>query len=147
MFHHAVGTKTFARRALAVITQVHPRCVHPGEPRRIRGVVAFDEVDGLIDKFLIFRLHPLLGQRAGVDPFLHANGPKQRINFGAFGIGGLTVQNTARTKLSIETRVLRIEVLFWFFFGVQVIQISVKLFEAWTVGRISFRSPRWFLLN
>src|SRR5918994_2957632 len=64
---------------LGVGAQVHVSGVHPDEERRVALLLALDEVDARLNRLVVDRLHPLLGERPGVlDPLL-AEGPVARI--------------------------------------------------------------------
>ena len=99
---------------------MHVRGVEPHEEGHAGVIVALDEVDGLIEDFVVHRLHPLLGQRTGVDDGLAALAVR------------LAVQDAARTEVRLEVReVDRVGIVaqFGLFLGVQVIEVAEELVE------------------
>ena len=67
-----------AALGLVVGAEVHVRRVEPHEERRLRGVLAVDEVAGAVEELVVDRLHPLLRERAGVLDLLAAVGVAQQ---------------------------------------------------------------------
>ena len=106
---------------LGVGAEVHVRGVEPHEEGHAGVIVTLDEVDGLLEHFVVDRLHTLLGQRTGVDDGLAALAVR------------LAVQDAAGTEVRLEVReVDRVGIVaqFGLFLGVQVIEITEELVEA-----------------
>ncbi len=97
-------------------------------------VVGFDAAIQKVHRFdmdfFIDRFHALRGQRPGVLDDL-----------AAFAISG-AVQDSARTVFLFELGILGVVVGFWFFFGVQVVEIAKELVKACSVGRCLSWSPK-----
>ena len=113
-----------------VRAQVHARAVPPAEERLARGVLPLHVVDRGGGGFVVDRLHPLLGQRAGVLDRLLADLAEPRIDGRIVHVGGLALEHAARAELGAIGRVLRIVGQFRLFFGVEVIEVAEELVEA-----------------
>ena len=123
---HAIGIDADAGdalgRGLEVGPDVHPGGVPPQEERLARGVRPLDEVERALGHLHVDRLHPLLGQRAGVLDRLRA----VRI--------GDRLDHAARAEPLLEGRVLRIVGILRLLLGVQVVEVAEELVEA-VIGR------------
>ena len=82
-----------------VRAQVHARAVQPAEERLAGGVLALHVVDRGGGGLVVDRLHPLLGQRAGVFDRLLADLAEARIDGRIVLVGGLALEHAARTEL------------------------------------------------
>ena len=114
MVDHGVGIFTHPPAGLAlalrldVRAEVHVREVHPQEDRLAGRLLTLDEVHGPVGDVVVDRLHPLLGQRAGVLDDLLADLAEPRVHGRVIRVAGLRVQHTARAKLFAERRVFRV---------------------------------------
>ena len=109
---------------------VHAAGVGPHEERLPVAVGAVDEVERGGEKFLVHRLHALLGERAGVLALLLAPLAEARIL--ARRVGGLrdAFQHAARAVLRLEGRILRIVDVLRLLLGIEVIEVAEELVEA-----------------
>ena len=104
--------------------------VEPAEERLARGVLALHEVDRGGRSLVVDRLHPLLGQRAGVLDRLLADLAEARIDRRIVLVGGLALEHAARAELLEIRRVLRIVGQLGFFLGIEVIEVAEEFVEA-----------------
>ena len=116
--------------------EVHVREVHPDKGWLAGLVLPLNEVHRTGSDVVIDRLHPLLGQRAGVLAHLLADLAEARIHRRIVHSRGLAIQHAARAELRAERRVFRVVGQFRLFFGVQVVQIAVELVEAVYGGQV-----------
>src|SRR5262249_7158270 len=134
VLHHPVGIEAQPGLALRLRLQprpdVHAARIEPDEERLAIAIRALDEVDRSFEKFAIDRFHPLLGQRAGVLAFLLAPGAEARVFAWRVGRGRDALENSARTELGLELRVLRIIRMLRLVLGVEVVEIAEELIEA-----------------
>ena len=113
-----------------VRAQVHARGVEPAEERLARGLLPLHEVDGRGGRFVVDRLHPLLGQRAGVLDRLLADLAEARIDRGIVRRRGLALQHAARAELGEVRRILGIVGQLRLLLGVEVVEVAEELVEA-----------------
>src|SRR5262245_6218845 len=81
-------------------TQVHSGRVEPAKERRIGLHLASYEIDGGGRCFVVDRLHPFLGERAGVLDGLPPDPAPTRLIGGIVAIRRLAAQDSARTEFS-----------------------------------------------
>ena len=109
---------------LDVRAEVHPRAVPPAEERLAGLVLPLDEVLGGGDGLVVDRLHPLLGERAGVFDRLAALAV------------GLALEHAARAVLLEERLAVgqapcrRVVAVLGLFLGVEVVEVAEELVEA-----------------
>ena len=96
--------------------------------RPARGL-PLDVIDGGVRGLVVDRLHPLLGQRAGVFDGLLADAPKAWVDGRVVAVGGLAPHHPARTEHRPKSRVAGIGSLLGLFLGVQVIEIAEEFIE------------------
>jgi hypothetical protein len=89
---------------LGVGPQVHVGGVHPDKERGAVRLLAPDEVLGRGDRVVVDRLHPLLGQGAGVLDALAADAAEAPVLGGVVLLGRPGVDDAARTKALMEAR-------------------------------------------
>ena len=97
---------------------VHPGRVEVGEPGRVRGGLAVDEIERRGQELLVDRLHALGGQRPGVLDLTVRGG----------------LDHAARPEALAERGVLRIVRVLRLLLGVEVVEVAEELVEA-VVGR------------
>jgi hypothetical protein len=97
---------------------VHPRRVPPQEDGLLRRVRALDEVERAGVHLVVHRLHPLLGERAGV----------------LDRTAGLRADHAARAELLLERGILGVVGILRLLLRVQVVEVAEELVEA-VVGR------------
>jgi len=131
---HAVGHQTQAglalRLRLEVSVDVHARRIEPTEERLPGFVLSVDEIDRGVEKFLVDRFHPLLGQRAGVIDGLLADAAKARVGCGVVLVTRLALEYAARTEFGAELGILRVVFILWLFLGVEVVEVAEELVES-----------------
>ena len=110
--------------------QVHAGRVEPAEERLASRLLPLHEIDGRGRGLVVDRLHPLLGQRAGVLDGLLADLAEARIDRRIVDVGRLALQHAARTELRQVGRILRIVRQLRLFLGIEVIEIAEELIEA-----------------
>ena len=115
---------------LGVGPEVHVGEVHPDEERLVGLRLPLDEVDGAGGDVVVDRLHPLLGQRAGVLDRLLADLAESRVDRRVVDVGGLAVEHAPRAVLLPESRVLGIVAKLRLLLGVEVVEVAVELVEA-----------------
>ena len=113
-----------------VRAQVHARRVEPAEERLARRVLPLHEVDGRGRGLVVDRLHPLLGERAGVLDGLLADLAEARIDGRVVLVGRLALEHAARAELGEVRRVLRIVRQLRLLLGVEVVEVAEELVEA-----------------
>ena len=95
-----------------------------------RALLPLHVVDGRGGGLVVDRLHPLLGERAGVLDGLLADLAEARIDGGVVRVAGLALEHAARAELGEVGRVLRIVGQLGLFLGIQVIEVAEELVEA-----------------
>ena len=110
--------------------QVHARAVEPAEERLAGRLLPLHVVDGRGRRLVVDRLHPLLGQRAGVLDRLLADLAEARVFGRIVHVGRLAFQHAARAELGEVRGVLRIVGQFRLFLGVEVVEVAEELVEA-----------------
>ena len=133
---HAVDVLAVAVLVLAAVlgldvrAQVHARAVPPAEERLAGGVLPLHVVDGGGGGLVVDRLHPLLGERAGVFDRLLADLAEARVVGRVVLVGRLALEHAARAPLGLERRVLRVVGQLRLFLGVEVVEVAEELVEA-----------------
>src|SRR5262245_14278367 len=98
MLDHAVGIDAETGLALALLLEprpdMHARRVPPQEERLVLLLGTFQEIDRGVGNLLVDRLHPFLGERAGIFDALRA-----------VGIGP-AMDHAARSEFLAEFRIL-----------------------------------------
>ena len=112
-----------------VRAQVHARRVEPAEERLAGRLLPLHVVDGRGGGLVVDRLHPLLGERAGVLDGLLADLAEARIDGRVVLVGGLALEHAARAELGAVSRVLRIVGQLRLLLGVEVVEIAEELVE------------------
>jgi hypothetical protein len=82
------------------------------------------------DVFIIYRLHALFGQRAGILDGLFADAAKARIDGRIVAVARAAAQHATRPKARPEGRVLGIRGILRLLLGVEVIQIAEEFIES-----------------
>jgi len=122
VFDHTVGVFILSGDATQFLlymgAEVHAGTTPPHKPGLAGLVLFFDEVDSGIGGLVIDGLHALLGQRAGILDLAASR----------------AVDHATRTELFEELRILRIILILWFLFGVQMVEIAEKFIET-MIGR------------
>ena len=113
------------------------RAIPPTEERLPGLHLLLDEGDGGIERFVVHRLHALLGQRACVLDLLLADLAEARIDGRVVGVGRPAVQHSARSELRAEGRILWIVLVLRLLLGVQMIEIAEELI--WIIHEASLR--------
>ena len=108
---------------------MHARAVEVAEPRGFLFGLAFDEIDGRGQEFLVDGFHPLGVQRAGVLDDLLAHLAELLINSLVVHVGGRAPEHAARPEALAESRILRIVGGLRGLLGVEVIQVAEELVE------------------
>ena len=108
---------------------MHARAVEVAEPGGFLVGLAFDEIDGRGQEFLVDGFHSLGVQRAGVLDDLLADLAELLIDSFVVHVGGLAFEHAARPEPLAESRVLRIVGGLRGLLGVEVIQVAEELVE------------------
>lgn len=87
-------------------------------------------------EILVDRLHPLARERAGILTNLLAHRSEALVLGGVVYVASLAIQHAARPEHHKEFWILWIVRLFGFFFGVQVIEISIEFIETVHSGKV-----------
>jgi len=114
---------------LGVSAQVHVGEVHPDKDRLASLVLPLDEIHGPVRDVVVDRHHPLGGQRTGVLADLLADFAEPRVRGRVVLVRRLAVEHASRAVFGAKRRVLRVIRKLRLLFGVQVIQVAVKLVE------------------
>src|SRR5262245_45802033 len=93
-------------------------------------MLSFDEVFGGRQKLFVHGFHPLGIQRSRVLDLLTSDTAIVHVLGGIVLVGGRAAQNTARTELLSELRVLRVIGVLGLFFRIKVIEIAEELVES-----------------
>ncbi len=131
---HAIAVVVLSALAAVLRGQVRPevhrRRVVPEEEGLVRLGLLLHPPDRGRRDLLVDGLHALLGQRAGVLDRLLADSAPAGISRRVILVGRHAMQHAAGSKSLLECRILGIVRQFWFFFGVQVIEVAEELVEA-----------------
>src|SRR5262245_14415756 len=109
---------------------MHVGEIHAYEKRLVRVLLPLADIGVSVRDVVLYRFHPLLGERPGTLADLFAELAKAAINRGVVLIGSLTVQNASRPVLGFECTVFRIVRQFWLFIPIQVIEAAIEFIEA-----------------
>jgi xanthosine utilization system XapX-like protein len=100
----------------------------PEEERRVARVRSVDQPQRARQQILLDGLHPLAGQRPGVDDRLLSDATEARVLGVVVDVAGLTVEHPAWSEQFLEDRaVLGVVGLLGFLLGVEVIEVAVEL--------------------
>ena len=107
---HAVGvlgpggqTRRAAALGRDVGAEVHPRAVAPAEERLAGPGLPLDVIDGRVRRLVIDRLHPLLGQWAGILDGLLADASEPRIDGRVVLVRGLALHHSAGPNIRLNS--------------------------------------------
>ena len=133
---HAVGVlgpggqaRRVAALGLHVGAAVHPGAVAPAEERLAGLRLPLDVVDGRVRRLVVDRLHPLLGQRAGVLDGLLADPAPARLLGRVVLVRRLAPQHAARAEHLPELAGPAGSSLLRLLLGVEVVEVAEELVE------------------
>src|SRR5262249_7394821 len=112
MIDHGVVVRALPTACLAnalrlgMSSQVHMRKVHPHEELFASILLTLDEIRGSFRDVVVDGQHALLGQGASIPAHLPAHLPEPWINRCVVVLGAFAVQDSARSILRLECRVL-----------------------------------------
>ena len=130
VLNHAVGIFVVGHAALPphrganMREEMHAGGVHPDKEWLIGLDLPLHEVDRCRGGFVIDRLHPLLGQRAGILDALLAYLAEAWVDGGIIDIAGFALDHAARAELLLEAHVFRIVGVFRILLGIEVVEVA-----------------------
>ncbi len=103
---------------------------YQAKKRLIFFVGSCDEFDGSIEKLIVDRFHSFAVQRPCVFDALLSDLAETRVHRRVINVRRHTIQNASRSVALVKPIILGPITKLWLFFGIEMIEIAVKLIEA-----------------